>query len=121
LPIVKKLLGYIVKKTLEINPFHPIIKELKTRSTDNPNDKSLTDLAQLLYDAALLQSGFAMKEPNDFATRIHRVVSNGLEIDPNTEPDVEPEYTEEEENPNESTESNSNSASSTEEPEHAEL
>jgi len=120
LPIVKKLLGYIVKKTLEINPFHPIIKELKTRSTDNPNDKSLTDLAQLLYDAALLQSGFAMKEPNDFATRIHRVVSNGLEIDPNTEPDVEPEYTEEEENNTDET-NETPSASATEEPEHAEL
>jgi heat shock protein beta len=108
------------KKTLEINPFHPIIKELKSKVAANGEDKSLPDLAQLLYDAALLQSGFSMKEPNDFATRIHRVVSSGLDVDPNAEPDQEPE---EEETTEETAESTGGSASeeSSDSAEHEEL
>jgi molecular chaperone HtpG len=104
------------KKTLEINPFHPIIKELKTKSADNPADKSITDLAQLLYDAALLQSGFVMKEPSEFAQRIHRVVATGLEIDPTAQAEAEPE---EEEAAEETTNSEANNEEAT--PEHEEL
>jgi heat shock protein beta len=108
------------KKTLEINPFHPIIKELKTKTSADPSDKSLTDLAMLLYDAALLQSGFAMKEPNDFASRIHRVVSNGLDVDPNAQSDAEPADEEEESSTPESTDDSANNAGG-DEPEHEEL
>jgi len=79
------------KKTMEINPFHPIIKELKQRSISEPDDKSLVDVANLLYDAALLQSGFTLKETAEFASRIHRVVASGLSIDPNAAADEEPE------------------------------
>jgi len=35
----------------------------------------------LLYDAALLQSGFAMEDTTTFADRIHRVIKSGLAID----------------------------------------
>jgi len=81
----------IPKKTMEINPTHPIIKSLKTRSEKDPEDAALKDLLNLLYDAALLQSGFAMTETGDFAKRIHRVVSLGLDLDPNAEVPVEEE------------------------------
>jgi len=104
------------KKTLEINPFHPIIKELKVKSASDPSDKSINDLAALLYDAALLQSGYTMKEPNDFATRIHRVVSNGLDIDPNAP--VDEDTTDQEE---ESNETNTEANTASEEVEHEEL
>jgi len=92
------------KKTLEINPLHPIIKELKAKTESDPSDKSLIDLANLLYDATLLQSGFAHKEPNEFATRIHRVVANGLNLDPTAEAEDEPEVEETKEEKTESTE-----------------
>jgi len=92
------------KKTLEVNPFHPIVKELNSKvaaAGENEVDASTKDLAQLLYDAALVQSGFAMKEVNDFASRIHRVVAQGLNVDPNEEPTIpqdeeEPEQEQEE-------------------------
>jgi len=77
------------KKTMEINPRHPIIKSLKDKVTEDSQDKALIDLANLLYDAALVQSGFSMKDVNDFASRIQRVISTGLSIDPNAQADEE--------------------------------
>ncbi len=47
----------MAKKTLEVNPRHPIIKELATRSKDAPEDKALVDLANMMLDSALLVSG----------------------------------------------------------------
>jgi len=96
------------KKTMEINPYHPIIKTLKAKVEADPSDKTLTDTANLLYDAALLVSGFHHKEPADFAGRIHRVIATGLDIDPNFQVEEEPE-------PEPSTES-SGSASESAEP-----
>ena len=45
----------------------------------------------LLYDSALLSSGFQMRDTADFSKRIQRVISNGLNIDPNAEAEAEPE------------------------------
>jgi len=92
------------KKTMEINPRHPIIQELKKRSAEDKNDKSLVDLAQLLYDSALVASGFHMDAPSEFANRIHRVLSLGLKIDPNA-----PISPEEESESSENTESSEGS------------
>jgi len=79
------------KKTMEINPRHPLIKELRKKSAEEPDDKSIIEIANLMYDSALLSSGFHMDNPADFATRINRVMSLGLKIDPNTPVDDEPE------------------------------
>jgi len=103
------------KKTLEINPFHPIIKELKVRSAAEADDKSVRDLATLLYDAALVQSGFQVKEVNDFASRIHRVVASGLSVDPNAEAEVPAEEEDEAES------SDSSESAAAEDVQHEEL
>ena len=83
------------KKTMEINPRHPIIKELaaKTAAASGEEEKpqNLVDLANLLYDSALLSSGFQMRDTADFSKRIQRVISNGLQIDPNAEAEAEVE------------------------------
>jgi len=79
------------KKTMEINPRHPVIQSLKTKSEKDTEDPALKDLVNLLYDAALVQSGFSMTDTADFAKRIHRVVSLGLDVDPNAEVPQEPE------------------------------
>lgn len=79
------------KKTLEINPRHPMIKELATKSSENPDDPGLRDLANLLFDAALIQSGFSMENVEEFASRIHRVVSVGLDVDPSAQVEEEAE------------------------------
>jgi len=109
------------KKTLEINPLHPIIRELKAKSEADPADKIVIDLANLLYDATLLQSGFVHKEPNDFATRIHRVVATGLNLDPNAEADEEEEDTTTETESESADKSDSEEEPSSESHDHEEL
>lgn len=82
------------KKTMEINPRHPIIRELQAKASaaeEGDKPQSLVDLANLLYDSALLSSGFQMRDTADFSRRIQRVISNGLSIDPNAEAEPEPE------------------------------
>lgn len=68
------------KKTLEINPDNGIIEELRKRAEEDRNDKSVRDLTLLLYDTALLTSGFSLEDPNQFGGRIHRMLKLGLSI-----------------------------------------
>jgi molecular chaperone HtpG len=75
-------MGYMAaKKHLEINPDHPICQTLKARIDADKNDKSVKDLAQLLYETSLLASGFNLEEPQVHANRIHRMIKLGLGID----------------------------------------
>ena len=68
------------KKVLEINPKHPIIVELNTRVKANPEDQQNSDTADLLFDTAVLHSGFSLDDPSAFAKRIHRIIELGLGV-----------------------------------------
>ncbi|XP_013409049.1 heat shock protein 83 [Lingula anatina] len=75
-------MGYMAaKKHLEINPDHAIIKNLKEKVAVDKNDKSVKDLVVLMFETALLSSGFTLEDPMHHASRIHRMIKLGLGID----------------------------------------
>ncbi|GAA2807941.1 molecular chaperone HtpG [Kitasatospora sp. CM 4170] len=55
-----------VKRTLELNPTHPLITALRTAHAANPDNPALTEIAELVYGGALLAEGGDLPDPARF-------------------------------------------------------
>jgi len=87
------------KKTLEVNVYHPLIKELHKRVGDNKEDQTAKDLARVMFETATMRSGYVIKDSADFAGRIERMLrlSMGVDLDAKVDlPEEEEESAEEE-------------------------
>merc|ERR1719183_2878262 len=79
------------QKTLEINPAHPIIRELKSRVESDDKDQEAKDIAHTLFDVALVGTGLTPNDPADFASRVQVLMRLGLGVSkdaPIEEPEV---------------------------------
>ncbi|XP_071442750.1 endoplasmin [Hetaerina americana] len=87
------------KKTLEINPRHPLIKELLRRVEMDPSDQSAKDIATMMFQTATLRSGYMLKDTATFAQSVEQMMRSTLGIPLDEEPDEEePEELEEAKN-----------------------
>lgn len=84
------------KKTLEINPRHPLIKELLRRVEDNPVDATAKDMALMMYNTATLRSGYMLKDTVNFAEHIERMMRETLGVSADEVVEEEEEIVEEE-------------------------
>ncbi|KAF4079786.1 hypothetical protein AMELA_G00182340 [Ameiurus melas] len=89
------------KKTLEINPKHPLVKEMLRRVNANEEDQTASDLAVVLFETATLRSGYQLADTKAYGDRIERMLrlsmNVGLDEQVEEEPEEEPEEPAEEE------------------------
>jgi len=90
----KTSMQYMVsKKTLEINPNHKIVKELKTKLAldDETSIKININIVNLMYETALIDSGFTLENSGAFAARIYNILEMGLGVEPDKDDDANEE------------------------------
>merc|ERR1712226_1520907 len=91
------------RKTLEINVNHPVVVDLLSKVKADKEDKAALDTAQVLFQTALIESGYEMADPSALVNRVYRLMSKELGVDPDAPikevevPDAEEEEEEAEE------------------------
>merc|ERR1711937_304549 len=84
------------RKTLEVNPNHPVVVDLLSKVKTDKEDKAALDTAQVLFQTALIESGYEIADPSALVNRVYRLMSKELGVDPDA-PLKEVEVPEEEE------------------------
>merc|ERR1719190_248897 len=84
------------RKTLEVNPNHPVIADLLTKVKADKEDAAAMDTAQVLFQTAIIESGYEIADPSALVNRVYRLMSKELGVDPEA-PLKEVEVPEEEE------------------------
>merc|ERR1719320_2311333 len=70
------------RKTLEVNPNHPVIVDLLTKVKADKSDKAAADSAQVLFQTALIESGYELADASALVNRVYRLMSKELGVDP---------------------------------------
>merc|ERR1712057_124621 len=84
------------RKTLEVNPNHPVVVDLLSKVKANKEDAAAMDTALVLFQTALIESGYEVSDPTSLVNRVYRLMSKELGVDPDA-PLTEVEIPEEEE------------------------
>merc|ERR1712164_113400 len=84
------------RKTLEVNANHPVVVDLLTKVKADKSDAAALDTAQVLFQTALIESGYEIADPSALVSRVYRLMSKELGVDPDA-PIKEVEVPEEEE------------------------
>merc|ERR1711904_178381 len=70
------------RKTLEVNPNHPVVADLLSKVKADKEDKAALDTAQVLFQTALIESGYDIADPTALVNRVYRLMSKELGVDP---------------------------------------
>jgi len=70
------------RKTLEINPNHPVVADLLSKVKTDKDDGAAKDTAQVLFQTALIESGFELPDASSLVNRVYRLMSKELGVDP---------------------------------------
>merc|ERR1712040_16652 len=70
------------RKTLEVNPNHPVVVDLLAKVKADKEDKAALDTAQVLFQTALIESGYEIADPSALVSRVYRLMSKELGVDP---------------------------------------
>merc|ERR1712228_656769 len=70
------------RKTLEINPNHPVVADLLAKVKASKDDKAALDTAAVLFQTALIESGYEIADPSALVNRVYRLMSKELGVDP---------------------------------------
>merc|ERR1711990_984453 len=70
------------RKTLEVNPNHPVVVDLLSKVKADKEDKPSLDTAQVLFQTALIESGYEIADPSALVNRVYRLMSKELGVDP---------------------------------------
>merc|ERR1711876_166200 len=84
------------RKTLEVNPNHPVVIDLLNKVKADKEDSAAKDTAQVLFQTALIESGYELADASALVNRVYRLMSKELGVDPDA-PLTEVEVPEEEE------------------------
>ncbi|CAM9105118.1 unnamed protein product, partial [Lampetra planeri] len=79
------------KKTLEINPKHPLIKQILQRVNDDAEDQTASDLATILFETATLRSGYQLADTKAYGDRIERMLRLSMNVPLDEQVEEEPE------------------------------
>merc|ERR1719190_118969 len=91
------------RKTLEVNPNHPVVVDLLAKIKADKSDTAAADTAQVLFQTALIESGYELADASALVNRVYRLMSKELGVDPDAPvkevevPEGEEETEEEEE------------------------
>merc|ERR1711953_112076 len=70
------------RKTLEVNPNHPVVADLLAKVKSDKSDAAAMDTAQVLFQTALIESGYEIADPSALVNRVYRLMSKELGVDP---------------------------------------
>merc|ERR1711897_63498 len=113
------------RKTLEINPNHAVVVDLLAKIKDDKENAAALDTAQVLFQTALIESGYEIADPSALVSRVYRLMSKELGVDPDAPikevevPEEEEEADEEEEDKDEADNEKSEDDAETEDEEQA--
>merc|ERR1711869_178297 len=70
------------RKTLEVNANHPVVVDLLSKVKADKEDAAALDTAQVLFQTALIESGYEIADPSALVSRVYRLMSKELGVDP---------------------------------------